>query len=443
MAQQTTLKTLLEDVAARSGLGIPLKTITATASTVTAANANLEGPFSANRIPRGSPIVSTQASSGATGTVSYIDTYNPATGVLNLNPANFTGNETAAVLFYGRDVPHTDRVIEAINRALTLRCARRQRIPMTWVTDGDMLAAGTTAWTLTAGGTLSKQVEPFPGVWTQYVLQLAGANANDAVQSTAFNVTLNPAATVQTRYFLTAIKVVSGTGNAILEIVDVTHGTVITPQLRTGSPTYTMTSAALDWTLMSGTFQIPANCNQIAYRLRVDAGSTTAQLAPVMDFPIHATVFPLQSRVLRQRVGNFYYGSPTVTPGGLYDMLFSSQTMVDGREVKLIDTGDHLSVQTNFLPIRPYYYDELIYDPPLVNMTDVTTFPAEYVERWAIAELYNWMEEAEPVAFDNYGRPRSTRWAPKVLAALTSAKSVERIYGVQPETVYRTLAENA
>lgn len=439
MTTTSTLATVISDIAKKTGIGVPISGITGTTTTLTntAVGGYLKGPFSAARIRVGSPVLVTAG--GTPGDSTFVSLYDPSAGQLTVSPAITTG-ATSAVVFNQGGIDDVARVIEACDRASQYRTRKWVRVPLTWVTDGDMLASGTSAWTITSVGTesMTKVVLAYPDVQTTQVLQLTtGTNASAYVQTASINVTLNPAATVQTRYFQTAIRVISGTGNAQFIVWDVTNGAAITPQIKAGSPTFTATSTGLDWVNISGTFQIPANCNQIAYRLQSSATSTVIQMGPLMDFPIHATDFPFQSRVRIENIGNFYYGLPTVTPGGLYDLLFSSQILIDGRRVRFIDTGAMITATFNFLPIRPVYYDELMYGPALSATTDTTPFVSDYLERWAVAELYDYLERHEPATYDErFGHPRPTKWRDRKQAAIRYAREGEMRYGPKTQVLY-------
>lgn len=440
MPATVTYKTLLEEVSEQTGVGYVLPTVTGTTSQFTLANAYGSGPW-ANRFPRGSPILTTAGT--AINEVTYVDNHTPSSGVTTVTPAP-SNTWTDGILFkLNTGIDHPDRVKEAVNRALTERCYRLEMRPLTYVPDGDL--QGTTAsdyWTAAANGTAAyaaAQVFPagsaadaFGQVGVNRLLQLT----TDAVGASTLtgNGMRFPLSTSQrTWYFLTAIRLVSGTGTAELRMRDNTNTADITLQVTRGNDDNELTITTLgDFMICEGTFRMPATCAEVAPQLVLSAASMVMQMTPIIMFPYGVTSFPMPNRIRSiEHIGNFYESLSSYNPSALGDMVFGDPLTESGRTHSFIDNGDHLTVAFNFRPTSPIWYQEAVFGSALTAMTDTTTFPRERVTRWAKFELYKYLAERDPTTLDPSKRPVVSPWVRKA----NSAKRAAEYSGYEPTPV--------
>lgn len=396
MAVATTLKSILEEVARRTGLGLPL-TVTADTTTITGSSNNeLKGPFTASRFPIGAPIRVTAG--GATTDNAYVSAYSPSAGTITVSPT-ITTAATACLVAYDLTLEHWDWVVQAVNRAIANRAGRWRKTALTFVPDGDMQGATVADyWTAAANGTAAyATAQAFPAgsaadvagpVGLSRVVQLTsdGVGAS-SVTGNGIRTQL----TTQNRawYFKTAIRLVSGTGTASFVMRDNTNSADITLQIVRGNDALTLTTTTFgDFLICEGTFQVPATCAEIAPRLVLSALSMVAQMAPVILFPLDAMTFPLPNRIDSENfIGNFYYGTTLSNPGGIESIAFSEAITQGGATHHFDNQGDHLSVTFNFRPTSPVYFDEYANDPALSAITDTTTLPLDYIADWAAYEL--------------------------------------------------------
>lgn len=329
----------------------------------------------------------------------YIDTYTPSTGVITVDP-DFTAAfhaaqvraRTAVVL--DQSVGHMDVIREAINRALEHRCWRKELRPLTYVPDGDIQGDDAADHWPPSGSATSAYVsaQAFPAEGVDAVGALGLSRVIQLTSSAAASLASLPIRTrltdqLQTWYFRTAIRLVSGTGTASFEARDNTNSAAIDLQVTRGNDANTLTTSTVgDFMVCEGTFQVPATCVSIKPLLRVSATTMVAQMGPVIMYPLDAASFPLSNRVRNvEEVGNFFYGHDGYTLGAT---VFSDPITIGGAEASFSDYGDHLTVTFNFRPTQSVWYEEIVYGKPLYGMTETTTFDADDVIKWAKAELY-------------------------------------------------------
>ncbi len=400
MAATTTLKTLIESLLEETGLGCVLPTVTGTTTQLTLANAYAAGPFLAQRFTRGSAILTTAGT--AINENTFVDTYTASTGVITTTPS-VSGTYTDAVLAYFPHIDHMDRVKEAINRALTRRTARKQKVPLTFVEDGEMLGTVSSYWRVSLTVTVTYASVTGSSVAASQVLQLTHTSATEA-ESNPIEVRAS-----DVWEFDTAIRAVTTSGmTAAMVIWDETNGAAITPTYELGTGSTTSNA----FVVQRGTFTIPSTCDEIVFRL-TNSASGTVQMAPVIAAPINARSFPLTNRVLPENVGNFYRAAYAGEPTGPETRAYSELV---GYDPQLSNNGDHLVVSFATAPGRAYY-DEFVYGTALSAMTDTTTFPDKYVLTWAKYELRKMLYEKEQ-------DPEKRRMA-KVLA-MEAKKSADR-----------------
>jgi hypothetical protein len=372
---------------------------------------DLRGPFSSTTIPVGSPIVITSetASTELTGFSSFVTGWNTSTGVITFSPALPAGTDaTGAVIITASEIKHSTRLIEAINRALTNHCSRWQKVPLTFVPDGELLGAVASFWTASAG-TASYQSLASPETVGQ-ALQISHSSAANAQSNTI------PCRPTEEWEFFTAIRATTDGDTATFSVQDITNSAEITVSYSEGSGSTT----GRGFVGQKGQFTVPATCDRIAFRLAVSgSGTMTAQMAPIIAFPKDAATFPFTNRVLFSRVGNFFRphrgGNPTGPEERRYTPLLQG-----GRLAEFSDTGDHLTVTFNFSP-GVVYYDELVFGSTLSAMSDTTVFPLDQVVKWTKYELYKMFYNAERPVRNGDGRIMPSAWKPRVNEAFREA----------------------
>ena len=291
------------------------------------------------------------------------------------------------------EIKDADRLLEAVNRALLNRLGRWELRPLTFVPDGDLQGATVTDyWTAAANGTAAyATAQIFPAgsaaaasgqVGVSRLVQLTTAGGASTLTGNGIRV---PVSTQQrTWYFLTAIRLVSGTGTAEFKVRDNTNSADITLQVMRGNDTNTLTVTELgDFLICEGTLQLPATCAEIAPQLSLSATGMVAQVAPVIMFPEGAVNFPLPNRIESvEQVGNFFTSLALRSPGSFYDMAIWEDPVVH----RIHDYGDHRTVTFDSLIIRPLWFEEYVNGSALSAMTDTTTFPLDRIVKWAKAE---------------------------------------------------------
>lgn len=335
---------------------------------------------------------------------SRVTNYAPATGVVTYNTLGGTMN-TALVkpftaIIWDKDVAHVDRVLDAVNRALTNRLGRWVPRPLTFVPDGDLQGATVTDyWTAAANGTAAyatAQVYPAGSaadavgqVGVSRLLQLTTSGGSSNVDGNGIRVQLSTSE--RTWHFWTAIRLVSGTGTVTFSVRDSTNTADIDLQVTQGNDSNTLTTTTLgDFMICEGTFQLPATCAEIAPRLACSATGMVAQMGPVIMFPANASRFPLPNRIQSDEdIGNFMWGHTTSDPGGLEALCFSEPVTTGGAQHSFQDYGDHRTVHFNFMVNDPLWYEEYVRGTTLSGMAETSTFSLDRIVKWAVFELYD------------------------------------------------------
>ena len=372
----------------------------------------LRGPFTGAKIPIGSPV--TVITAGTVGEDTYVSNFVTPTGVVSLSPAVTMG--ATGFIIWIPEVKHGKNVEKAISRAHK-KCRRWMKVPLTFVPDGEMLAATIADYWTASAGTASYQSLATPEVVGR-VIQISHSATATLTGNTI------PARAGDTWYFETAIRAASDGDTAAFTWRDVLGGADITSTYQIGDGSTT----ARAFQTLRGVFTVPGTVDtdaRIAPRLTVSgSGTMVAQMSPIIAYPQNAQSFPFTNRLFDQsRVGNFFYSYGFSSPGGPDERTYSDPITVGGRTASYSNNGDHLVVTFNFAPSGPVYYDELIFGGALTAMTDTTTFPADMVKLWARAELYDFLMRSEMrgrKTLDN-GSPAPSSWRALRNAAYKSA----------------------
>ena len=432
MPATTTLATLLTTFAEETGLGLVIDAGTGVTTTITETDtgvSELRGPFTGSKIPIGSPV--TVITGGTVGEDSYVSNFVPSTGVVTLSPAITTG--ATGFIIWEPSIEHGKNVEKAFSRAHQNRVGRWELRPLTYVPDGDL--QGTTVtdyWTAAANGTAayaSAQIYPagsaadaFGQVGLNRLVQLTTSGGASTLTGNGMRW---PVSTQQRSwYFLTAIRLVSGTGTAELKMRDNTNSADITLQVTRGNDSNTLTTTTLgDFMLCEGTFQMPATCAEVAPQLSLSATGLVAQMTPIIMFPLNVTSFPLPNRIeTLESVGNFFTGWSLRSPGTLADVFRAGTEPLEHR---IHDYGDHRTVTFDALITRPVWYEEYVNGGALTAMTDTTTFAADRLQKWARFETYDFLmrrELGKRKVAEN-GVPLPSMWRTLRNAALKAAEN--------------------
>lgn len=439
MAATSTLAAIIKQLAAETGLGFVIPSYTGTTTTLTLTNSYLEGPFSGAKFQIGSPIIVT--SSTGLGDMTYVKSYVPSTGVITVSPAITTGSTDAVLFFPDSGIDHPNRIMEAINRALQNRIFRWQKVPLTFVDDGDMLSSATSSWT-TSDAThapLTKLALSGESVLDRRALVATGdgsVSSNWTVTSASVDVPLNSVVTGYQWQFMTALAVPVGTATATLTVRDVTNSADITTYTIVGSASQTFATTSVKPLVMMGVFNVPATCKQIAFRVTMSAASSTLQWYPMIAFPTTAMSYALPQRVIsEQYVGNFFYALPRSGANAPYALDFSEPITLGGFTHRLDNDADHLTVTFNFRPVRPVYYEEALSGEAVSLLTDTSTFPLDQIIKWTKYELFKYLYTRESPEFRSttYGSviPIPSRWKTRLLEAKKEAEGSD----YEPRTV--------
>lgn len=418
MPATTTLATLLTDLAEENDLGLVISGATGATTTITnsatAGISELKGPFTGAKIPVGSPV--TVITAGTVGEDSYVSNFVASTGVVTLSPAITT--DATGFIIWNPEIKHGKNVEKAISRAHQ-KCRRWQKVPLTYVPDGEMLATTVTSYWTSSAGTPSYVSLATPEVAAGRVLQISHTSAENAQSNTI------PARAGEVWEFETAIRVTTDGDTATFSVRDITNSVEITVTYSVGDGA--TTSRAFQ--TLRGTFTVPGTADtgaRIAFRIAVSgSGTMTAQMAPLIAFPRDAMSFPFTNRVLGlDRVGNFYYGDNYGTNAGPDERGYSETLLGGGRAASFSDNGDHLVVSFNFAPCGPVYYDELVYGGALTALTDTVVFNPEYVKLQARATLYDFLMRSELRGLKKLenGLPAPSAWRVPRNAAVKSAR---------------------
>ena len=387
MAATTTLASLLSDLAEELDIGLVIADASATTTAITettTGTSELRGPFTGAKIPIGSPV--TVITAGTVGEDSFVSNFSPSTGVVTLSPAITTA--ATGFIIWIPEIKHGKNIEKAISRAHQ-KCRAWRKALLTFVPDGEMLAATIADYWTASAGTASYQSLATPEVEGR-VIQISHSSTATLTGNTI------PARAGKTWRFETAIRPTTDGDTAAFTWRDVLAGSDITAHYDVGDGS--TTSRAFQ--TQRGYFTVPGDTDtdgRIAPRLTVSgSGTMTAQMAPIIAYPQHATAYPFNNRVLsKDRIGNFFYGRGYGAGGGPEERIYTDPLTTAGREASFSNNGDHLVVTFNFTPLGPIYYDELVYGGALTAMTDTTVFPAEMVKLWARAEIYDFLMRSE------------------------------------------------
>jgi len=336
-------------------------------------------------------------------------------------------------IIWDPEVLHSDRVIEAINRAHTERCYRWSLRGLTFLPDGDLQGETVTDfWTAAANGAakyVTAQIYPAGGADTvgstglNRLVQLTSSGGSTSMSSNGVRVAVNSESTGGTWYFQTAIRLVSGTGTVSVDVLDSTGAAVISPQVTRGSATNTWsTTAQGDFMVCEGTFDLPADCAEIAVRLSLSADTMVGQMGPVIIFPRNTNAFPLPNRLTSEDdIGNLFYGTVGTNPAGYMNIRLSEPITNATNQHYLDSYDDHMTLRLPFRVNRAVYYEEAVFGAALAGLADTTTFPRERIIKWAKYEFVKRLYERERIKFVTLenGTPRPSRWR-------TSAKEAWR-----------------
>ena len=189
------------------------------------------------------------------------------TGLASVDPsfgAALANADTGVILYRPLvfDTGDGYSLFQAINQALAYFVWERRLVPLTMVTDGDMLSSVTTSYSEVGSGALTKVAATFP--LGQRVLRMTGVVANDYIKSAAIPV--EP----ETSYYLEVLGMIAPTptgaaaDTGTLVLYDETNGASIT--LNSDQ----ITIDTFEPKLLINNVTMPAGCKQVTVRLEAD-----------------------------------------------------------------------------------------------------------------------------------------------------------------------------
>lgn len=201
-------------------------------------------------------------------TVYVSKTPGPTSNAVEVVPA-FSGtlNALDTIQTWHRDLSHTDRIKECINRALTQYCHRWVLMPVTMLLDGDMQKAAYADWTAGSSATLAKTVweEGEPVRQALWVIN-TGATSGYAYQSVQ--------AHTDERFSLIVMCRPAAGDVGKVTVYDSTNAADVSLSGDTGE-----TTTANTWHVLRTTFTLPSACRAFQVRFGVATASDDAYYA--------------------------------------------------------------------------------------------------------------------------------------------------------------------
>ena len=209
----------------------------------------------------------------------------PTAAAVPENPV-VANNYTEALVLKDPDMRFED-ACNYMNRALASLGWEKYQVPLTLVTDGDMISASTSSWTEVGSGALSKVAATFPlGV---RVLRMTGVAANDYILSATIPV--EP----ETSYYLEACGMIASTGAAAdtgtLVLYDETNSASITLS------EYTVNT--FEPIVLRNSISTPAGCKQVSIRMEADNAGDVIDWAWVIFRKNSSRQFTVQDRPVK------------------------------------------------------------------------------------------------------------------------------------------------
>lgn len=354
----TTLEQLLKDFVREEDFG-RYGTTTATGSATTLVDAiRFLRPSAGNEWGRDVPVrITSRAAVGGgnitIGSNSFLDDYDPATGTITVSPAFDDTAEVGAgfIVLRPGTLDHTDRLVEALNRFLERDAEHWERVPFTFVPNGDYQADTTVGWTVNGNAVVAYLDLAHPDGWYQRVLKLTGGTTGQRVASTTIG--CNPGEV----WNLALTMHVGAAGNvASIVVQNETAGTPITPTFSKGAAS----TSSLAPVETQAQFTIPAGCTQLSFRPTVGASAQVGYFGPIIAAPVNTTLYTGQTALefLKQIAGLW-----TFTPGQTGPMDRRWQPVEYARHDDQLGWGFGLRFET--APPFPLFADMLLSYPPL------------------------------------------------------------------------------
>src|SRR3990167_3744047 len=207
MAATATLATLASDLTEELDLGIVLTAATGDTTTITETStgeSEISGPFTGAKIPIGSPVM--VITGGTVGEDTWVSNFVSSTGIITVSRAITTG--ATGFLIGDPKIKHWKNIIKAISRAHQ-KCRRWMKVPLTYVPDGEMLAATIADYWTASAGTASYQSLSTPEIAGR-VIQISHSSTATLTGNTI------PARAGEVWRFETAIRATSDGDTAAL-----------------------------------------------------------------------------------------------------------------------------------------------------------------------------------------------------------------------------------
>lgn len=407
-----TGKTLIDEFVKDWRIGkVGAATAAGSTTTVVDGSARFKGPFAGNEWARGDPIritgADTLSANNRTGEESLVDAYAPATGTFTVTPA-LTGAPGAGapfVIVRRKYVDSVARLYEALSRGMNRWARRRMRIPLTYVTDGDLLgSAVATYWTGTNATPTYSDLSHPNGFHSRVLNIVTSAAGGYAVPA---QIPCHPADVWD---FAVWMRAAAASSTAELIIRDITNGAVITPTFISGAAT----SSSRAFVLVRGFFTIPTGCYLWQPRLSGQENPATVQFGPFIAAPQGAQEYTLQAYADNEHeLGNF---QGAIWPAGTDVGPEGIQYVPRRYGVEVEHLGFGLSFQFREVPEFPVYYEGLLGYASMSAETDSTHCPqnlalaAMAYEFWpSLADAHRDAKGQSP--YDTQARRAREEWA--------------------------------
>lgn len=384
----TTLATIRGDLAEEYGLG-KLGAATAAGSATSIVDlTNFGGPQNSDTFPNGSTIRITSGlrAGQKTRKVGLV----PSTGAISVDPTLTDALAVADTFIISRDVDSTDRMDEAINRALTRKCSHVVKVPLTSIPDGDFLGTTVTDhWTGVTATPSYATLSMANGV-AQRALSVLTSGAGGYAQSDLIPVT--PGETRQGYLMMrNAHATPTSASTPQLTLLDATNAVSITPIFTIGAATSTSRS----FVNVRFSYVVPATCSQVRWLLGGVENPATVQFGNCMDVGQYQHQFATQPHLLSPLdMGRFYLMSMD-SAGSRAQANSFTPFDIDRQSVQNFGWGSGIEFDAAF----PMFYDEQIFYPAFSSAatadSETTDCPEELVIAGAAVQLLSQLERQE------------------------------------------------